>query len=140
MCVSTKPAPASAPSPAPATVTSTTVTRQRAPKPSQRLDPEAVRVLRLYLARGHDLEVLVSLSRSSESTVRRLIAGATGSRPAASMLALAAVVAIQRADAELYAMERQALEHLSTTHTPGSVGLAVEGLRGGTAGEGVSGA
>ena len=97
-------------------------------------------MLKLYLARGHDLEVLVSLSRSSESTVRRLIAGATGSRPAASMLALAAVVAIQRADAELYALERQALEHLSTTHTPGSVGLAVEGLRGGTAGEGVPGA
>lgn len=101
----------------------------RAPKPSQRLDADALRLLQTLLG-SHDIEAIATLSRQSESTVRRFVEGGTGARTSAHMLAQAVVVAVCTLRPELVATERDALVRLARDHTPGGVGLDLPALRG----------
>ena len=99
----------------------------RAPKPSQRLDADALRLLEVLLA-SHDIERIATFSRQSESTVRRFVEGGTGARASAHMLAQAVVVAFCTLRPELVAAERETLMRLAREHTPGGVGLALPAL------------
>lgn len=101
----------------------------RAPKPSQRLDADALRLLDVLL-RAHDIERIATLSRQSESTVRRFVEGGTGARTSAHMLAQAVVVAYCTLLPEGVAAEREALARLAREHTPGGVGLDLPALTG----------
>lgn len=101
----------------------------RAPKPSQRIDADTLRLLRELLA-SHDIERIATLSRQSESTVRRFVEGGTGARASAHMLAQAVVVAYCTLRPEGVEAERETLTRLARAHTPGGVGLALDALTG----------
>lgn len=97
--------------------------RPRLPKPSERLDADASRILGALLAGGVGIETVAALARSSESTIRRFHDGQTGSRASVSGVALAVVVAACTHAPELASKELPALVRLAREHTPGGVGL-----------------
>ena len=99
--------------------------RTRALKPTATLDPDARRLLARLVEVGVGLELVASLAKTSESTVRRCMAGVPGARASICGVALAVVVAVCRAAPELVPMERATLARIARDHTPDGVGLAL---------------
>ncbi len=99
----------------------------RAPKPSQRLDDDARRILGTLLG-SVDIERIAVMASQSESTIRRFADGATGARASVRMLTQAIVVAACEHAREFAATERETLERLSRESTPGGVGLHLAAL------------
>lgn len=95
---------------------------RRTPKPSQRLDADAQRILGLVLGRV-DIEHLAAMACQSESTIRRFADGATGARASVRMLTQAIVVTVCERAPDVAAVERETLVRLASASTPGGVGL-----------------